>query len=48
MTPVDVEHICESIFKDTAYGVVIWKVVVLPKVSAFIEVDGSIVGGEDM
>lgn len=48
MTSVDVEHICESIFKDTSYGVVVGQVVVLPKVSAFIEVDGSIVGGEDM
>lgn len=48
MAPVDVEHICESIFKDTAYGVVVRKVVVLPKISAFVEVDGGIVGGEDM
>lgn len=48
MTSVDVEHICESIFKDTSYGVVVGQVVVLSKVSAFIEVDGSIVGGEDM
>lgn len=48
MPPVYVEHICESVFKDTPYGVVVGQVVVLPKVSALVEVDGSIVGGEDM
>lgn len=48
MTPIDVEHVCESIFKDTSYGVVVGQVMVLPKVSALVEVDGGVVGGEDM
>lgn len=48
MTPIDVEHICESVFKDASYGVVVGQVVVLPKVPVLIEVDGSVVGGEDV
>lgn len=48
MTPIDVEHICESIFEDSSYGVVVGQVVVLPEVPVLIEVDGSVVGGEDM
>lgn len=48
MTPIEIEHICEAIFEDASYGVVIGQVVVLPEVPVFIEVDGSVVGGEDM
>lgn len=48
VTPVYVEHICESVFEDTSYGVVVGQVVVLPEVSVLIEVDGSGVGGENM
>lgn len=48
MTPVDVEDICESIFEDASYGVVVGQVVVLPEVPVLIEVDGSVVGGEDV
>lgn len=48
MPPIDVEHICESVFEDASYGVVVRQVVVLPEVPVLIEVDGSVVGGEDM
>lgn len=48
MTTVNVEHICEPVFEDAAYGVVVGKVVVLPEVPVLIEVDGSGVGGEDV
>ena len=48
MTPVDVEHICESVFEDTSYGIVVGQVVVLPEVPVLIEVDGSVVSGEDV
>lgn len=48
MTPVDVEHVCESVLQDTSYGVVVGQIVVLPEVSALVEVDGSVVGGEDV
>lgn len=46
MTPVDVEHISESVFEDPSYRVVVGQVVVLPEVPVLIEVDGSVVGGE--
>lgn len=48
MTPVDVEHICESILENASYGVVVGQVVVLPEVPVLIKVDGSVVGGEDV
>lgn len=48
MTPVNVEHVCESIFQDTTYGVVVGQVVVLPEVPVLIELDGSVVGGKDV
>lgn len=48
MTPIDVEHVGESIFEDASYGVVVGQVVVLPEVPVLIEVDGSVVGGEDV
>lgn len=48
MTPINVEHVCESIFEDAADGVVVGQVVVLSEVSVLIEVDGSVVGGEDV
>lgn len=48
MTPVDVEHIGEPVLEDASYGVVVGQVVVLPEVPVLIEVDGSVVGGEDM
>lgn len=48
MPPIDVEHICESVFEDASYGVVVRQVVVLPKVPVLIEVDGSVVGGQDV
>lgn len=48
MATIDVEYICESIFEDASYGVVVGQVVVLPEVPVLIEVDGSVVGGENM
>lgn len=48
MTSIDVEHVCEPIFEDSSYGVVVGQVVVLPEVPVLIKVDGSVVGGEDM
>lgn len=48
MTPVDVEHIRESIFQDPMYGVVVGQVVVLLEVPVLVEVYGSVVGGENM
>lgn len=48
VTPVDVEHVCEPIFEDASYRVVVGQVVVLPEVPVLIEVDGSVVGGEDV
>lgn len=48
MTPVDVEHICESVLENTSYGVVVGQVVVLPEVPVLIKVDGSVVGGENV
>lgn len=48
MTPVDVEHICESVLENASYGVVVGQVVVLPEIPVLIKVDGSVVGGEDV
>ena len=48
MSPVDVEHVCESVFEDPSYGVVVGQVVVLPEVPVLIEFDGSVVSGEDV
>lgn len=48
MTPVDVEHICESVLENASYGVVVGQVVVLSEVPVLIKVDGSVVGGEDV
>lgn len=48
MTPIDVEHICESVLENASYRVVVGQVVVLPEVPVLIKVDGSVVGGEDM
>lgn len=48
MAPIDVEHIGESIFEDPSYGVVVGQVVVLSEVPVLIEVDGSVVSGEDV
>lgn len=46
MAPVNIEHVCEAIFEDASYGVVVGQVVVLPEVPVLVEVDGSDVGGE--
>lgn len=48
MSSIDVEHVCESVLEDAPYGVVVGQVVVLPEVPVLIEVDGSVVGGEDV
>lgn len=48
MASVNVENICEAIFEDAAYRVVVGQVVVLPEVPVLIEVDGSVVGSEDV
>lgn len=48
MTSINVEHVCESVFEDPADGVVVGQVVVLPEVPVLVEVDGSVVGGEDV
>jgi hypothetical protein len=48
VTATDVEDIDEAIFKDPSDGVVIRQIMMLPKVSVFIEVYRCVVGGEDM
>lgn len=48
MAAVDVEHIGEAIFEDPSDGVIIGEIVMLLKVSVFIEVYCCVVGGEDM
>lgn len=45
---IDVEDIGEAIFEDPTNGVVIGEIVVLLKVSVFIEVYCCVVGGEDV
>lgn len=46
MPPVDVEDVGEAILEDPPDGIVIGQVVVLLKVSVFIEVYCCVVGGE--
>lgn len=48
MAAIDVEDIGEAIFEDPSDGVVIGQIVMLPKVSVFVEVYRCVVGGEDM
>lgn len=48
MAAVDVKDIGEAIFEDSSDGVVIGKIVMLLKVSVFVEVYCCVVGGEDM
>lgn len=48
MAAIDVEDIGEAIFEDPSNGVVVGQVVMLPKVSVFIEVYCCIVGGENV
>lgn len=48
MTSINVEHICESVFEDATDGVVVGQIMVLPEVPVLVEVDGSVVGGEDV
>lgn len=47
MAAIDVEDIGEAIFEDPSDGVVIGQIVMLPKVSVFVEVYRCVVGGED-
>lgn len=48
MAAIDVEDVGEAIFEDPSDGVIIRQIVMLLKVSVFIEVYCCIVGGEDM
>lgn len=48
MATVDVEDIGEAIFEDPSDGVVIGEIVMLLKVSVFVEVYCCVVGGEDV
>ena len=48
MAAVDVEDIGEAIFEDPSDGVVIGEIMMLLKVSVFVEVYCCVVGGEDM
>lgn len=48
MAAIDVEDIGEAIFEDPANGVVVGQIVMLLKVSVFIEVYCCVVGGEHM
>lgn len=48
MSAIDVQNVSEAIFEDPSYGIIIGQIVVLFKVSVFIEVYCCVVGGEDM
>lgn len=48
MPTVDVQDVGEAIFEDPSYGIVIGQIVVLLKVSVFVEVYCCIVSGEDV
>lgn len=48
MPTVDVQDVGEAIFEDPSYGIVIGQIVVLLKVSVFVEVYCCVVSGEDM
>ena len=48
MAAIDVEDIGEAIFEDPSNGVVVRQIVMLLKVSVFIEVYCCVVGGEHM
>lgn len=48
MTTIDVEDICESIFENTSYRVIVRQVVVLSEIPALIEMDSSVISGEYM
>lgn len=48
MAAIDVEDIGEAIFEDPSNGVVVGQIVMLLKVSVFIEVYCCVVGGEHM
>lgn len=48
MPAVDVQDVGEAILEDTSDGIVIGEIVVLFKVSVFIEVYCCVVGGEHM
>lgn len=48
MPTVDVQDVGEAIFEDPSYGIVIGQIVVLLKVSVFVEVYCCVVSGEDV
>lgn len=48
MPTVDVQDVGEAIFEDSSYGIVIGQIVVLLKVSVFVEVYCCVVSGEDV
>lgn len=48
MSAVDVQDVRKTIFEDPSDGIIIGKIVVLFKVSVFIEVYCCVVSGEDM
>lgn len=48
VTSIYVQDISESILEHPSYGVVVGQIMVLPEVPVLVEVDGSVVGGEDV
>lgn len=48
MPTVDVQDVGEAIFEDPSYGIVIGQIVVLLKVSVFVEVYCCVVSSEDV
>lgn len=48
MAAVDVQDVGEAIFEDSSDGIIIGQIVVLFKVSVFIEVYCCVVSGEDV
>ena len=48
MSTIDVQNVGKAIFEDPSYGIVIGKIVVLFKVSVFIEVYCCAASGEDV
>lgn len=48
MSTIDVQNVGEAIFEDPSYGIVIGQIVVLLKVSVFVEVYCCVVSGKDV
>lgn len=48
MSPIDVEDISEAIFEDPSNGIIVGQVMMLLKVSVFVEMYCRVVGGQDV